>query len=300
MMMIATDQETTTVRTSTSTGGADLATFSSSSSCPCQHLQHCESEDDPALEPCQDVCCTCCCRSHATQSQPVQQQEQPQETPAEQVCRAAVHFAKRTVRFQAEHDVFFRGGNFDKISISDLWCTEAHYKTFKDAYRKDAKELVKYNMEHDAHIVSQAFEECCSCSPNEDLPFHVTQALSDYLHSFPKSTSTTSSTTSSTSSCTTSKQEGKRRRRTRGISTGATTTTTTGLERIASKEVFQDKRQRREMILEAVLIIQEHSYESITQQQHFLAMACQEMSNPHRLLAQAIAQAAVLQESSSS
>ena len=166
------------------------------------------------------------------------------------------------VRFQEEHDVFFRESNFDKASISDLWYAPANYKAFKDTYKLEAKWLVKYNKQHASRqAVSQAFEDCCACPHDHQVPAHVIETLAQYLQSFPETKAKI---------------------------------TTTGLERIASKHVFQDKKQRRQMMLEAVQVIQEaESKFSLDQQQRLIALACREMSLPCRLLAQALAQAAI-------
>ena len=216
-----------------------------------------QQEEDPALESCHpdDSSLATFKRSQSEVLLSLEQvhddnEDHEQQTPSPRV------------RFQEEHDVFFRESNFDKASISDLWYAPANYKAFKDTYKLEAKWLVKYNKQHPSRqAVSQAFEDCCACPRDRNVPTHVTQALAQYLQSFPE-------------------RQAK--------------ITTTGLGRIASKHVFQDKKQRRQMMLEAVQVIQQaESKFSLDQQQRLIALACREMSLPCRLLAQALAQAAI-------
>ena len=67
-----------------------------------------------------------------------------------------------------------------------------------------------------------------------------------------------------------------------------------GIERIASKECFHDKKKRRSMINETVMAIQKHEFENRENRACVLRMACEELSYPSVLLAHIVAKAAAM------
>ena len=150
------------------------------------------------------------------------------------------------------NEIFHRSPEFKVVCPTELWYTPMDYKGFKAAYRGDAKILVKQNKKRGNFIVSQAFAECQNTNGEQHLSSSTAHALAEYM-----------------SDC-----------------------SHTGVERIASKEVYEDKRNRRQMLSETVMLIQQHSFDTADKKELFLRMACEEMSKPNTLLAHFLALAA--------
>lgn len=71
-----------------------------------------------------------------------------------------------------------------------------------------------------------------------------------------------------------------------------------GLERFSGKEVFCDRAQRYDCLLESIKVVQQYQFDGPDKKGQVLRMTCEELSRPSILFAQCLAQAAAATESS--